>query len=71
MPLRFFGLLHITIVATDNIHLAVPNHILFGFEYMKYIYVTWSLVESIKNSPILPYFRYGQNTTHFYHLIIG
>ena len=40
MSLRFFGLLHITIVATDNIHLAVSNHVLFAFEYMKYIYVT-------------------------------
>lgn len=40
MPPRFFGLLHIITVATDNLHLAVPNHGLFMLEYMKYIHVT-------------------------------
>ena len=40
MPLRSFGLLHFITVATDNMDLAVPNHGLSMFEYMKYIHVT-------------------------------
>ena len=62
MPPRSFGLLHFITVATDNMDLAVPNHGLSMFEYMKYIHVTWSLAES-KPLPSCLTSTTGQNTT--------